>query len=114
MTTAVPPRRIIALWKDASVRSEGFKNNRPSTLPASACGCGICCKRAARPSRSFSCSRGKSARSRKRFMIIALWLETHARGDSLRQAGERLPEQVDVLTFQNERSQDAQHVGVRA
>ena len=55
-------------WNDASVRSDGFRNSSPSTLPASACGSGCCCSRCASASRSTISSRGKSARSRSGFM----------------------------------------------
>ena len=53
------------------MRSDGLRNSSASTLPASACGSG-CRSQPARASasRSWTSSREKSARSRKRFMAI--------------------------------------------
>ena len=40
MTNELPPSRAMPDCNEASVRSDGFKNSRPSTLPASAWGSG--------------------------------------------------------------------------
>src|SRR5579875_3057717 len=142
MTNEDPPRRAMPAWKEASVRSEGLKNRRPSTLPASACGSGRCSSRRARSSSARISSRSKSARSTKRLRLMAAqrpakaklrartenagprtpaekaWLrapaELWAGGPSCGQARERIAQQIDVRLLENKRREDAQHVRIGA
>jgi hypothetical protein len=71
ITNEVPPSFAIAACIDASVRSEGLKKSSPRIFPASACGSGFFCSRSASDRSSTTCSRVRSARSRKLFMAAA-------------------------------------------
>ena len=51
ITNEAPPSRAMPLWNEASVRSDGFMNSSPSTLPANACGSGRASSRRASSSK---------------------------------------------------------------
>src|ERR1043165_3037457 len=68
ITNEVPPSRAMAACMEASVRREGLKKSRPRIFPARAWGSGFCARRSANARSSMTCSRGRSARSRKFFM----------------------------------------------
>src|SRR4051812_26106647 len=93
ITKEDPPRRAIAAWKEASVRRLGLKNSRPRILPANACGSGCFCSRSASVSSSTTCSRERSARSKKLFIL---------------KIDESRSQPVDVFLFENEGGQQPQ------
>src|SRR5690606_31102855 len=99
ITNAPPPSRTSAAWNDASVRSDGLKNNSDSTLPSSARGSGCFSSRAARSSSARTSSCGKSARSLKRFIR-----------ELLQRGGQKL----HVRALEHERRQEPQDVRIGA
>src|SRR3954465_2113293 len=94
-TKEFPPSRAMAAWKEASVRSDGLKNNNPRIFPVSACGSGRACSRSASCNSSTTCSRDRSARSRKFCIGLKIF--------------QRRAQLVDVFLFENESGKQAQN-----
>src|SRR5207237_1427357 len=100
MTKELPPRRAMAAWKEASVRSEGVRNSSARIRPASARGAGGYSRRRAGPRVERRAPRHEAAREELRL-------------GSSRGAGGAQPRQEPRALVGNDRAHDAGLADIR-